>query len=64
MLSSEKLKVFLPLSNNTNPLNTAINLENCTIAEYRAQILTWLSPPKSRLWPQDIQDSQVQNASE
>ena len=64
MPSSEKLNIFLPPSNNINPLNTAINMQNHTIAEYRAQILTWLSPLESRLRHQGIQDSRAQNASE
>ena len=60
ILSNEKQKMSQDFSNNINSLNTALNLwSNCTIADDRSQILTWLSPLEPRLRHQDIRDSRV-----
>ena len=65
LLTSEKQKMTLPFSNNINSLNTAINVwSNCTIADDRSQILTWLSPLEPRLQHQDIQYRRVDNIGE
>ena len=55
----------LPFSNNINSLNTAVNVwSNCTIADDRSQILTWLSPLEPRLRHQDIRDRRVETVGE
>ncbi|PUU81119.1 hypothetical protein B9Z19DRAFT_1191389 [Tuber borchii] len=52
-------------SNNVNSFNTVCNLgNNCTIADDRSQILTWLSPLDPRLRHQDIQDRRGEGVGE
>ncbi|KAG0643749.1 hypothetical protein HOY80DRAFT_323375 [Tuber brumale] len=54
-----------PFSNNISSFNTAVNTwNNCTIADDRSQILTWLSPLHPRLRHQNIQDRRVENIGE
>ena len=46
-------------------MNTAVNVwSNCTIADDRSQILTWLSPLEPRLRHQDIRDRRVETVGE
>ena len=45
--------------NNTKSFNNVWN--NCTIADNRSQLLTWLSPLEPRLRHQDIQERRVEN---
>ena len=60
ILSNEKQKMSQHFSNNINSLNIALNVwSNCTIADDRSQILTWLSPLEPGLRHQDIRDSRV-----
>src|SRR5437588_10313733 len=47
---------------NINLFNSVWN--NCTIADDRSQILTWLSPLEPRLRHQDIQERRVENVGE
>ena len=47
--------------NNTNSLNTTVNI---TAADERADILSWLSPLEPRLRHKDIQDRRVENIGE
>lgn len=57
-----KAQISLLFNNNINLFSTASNVWNkYTIAKYQPQRLTQLSPPESRLWHQEIQDSRVQN---
>jgi len=52
-------------SNNVNSLNTVVNLgNNCTIADDRSQISTWLSPLDPRLRHQDIRDRRAKGVGE
>ena len=45
-------------SNNTNSLNTTVNI---TAADERSNILAWLSPLEPRLRHKDIQERRVEN---
>jgi len=64
ILSSKKPKMSQYFSNNTNSVNTAINVLNYTIADGLSHILTWLSPLDPRLRHQDIQGRRVGNVGE
>jgi len=44
---------------NTNSFNKVLN--NCTVADDRPQILTWLSPLEPRLQHKEIQERRVEN---
>ena len=48
--------------NNTNSFNSVWN--NCTVADDRSQLLTWLSPLEPRLRHRDIQERRVDNIGE
>ena len=48
--------------NNTNSFNNVWN--NCTVADERSQMLTWLSPLEPRLRHKDIQESRVKGVGE
>ena len=48
--------------NNTNSFNNVWN--NCTIADDRSQLLTWLSPLEPKLRHRDIQERRVGNVGE
>jgi len=48
--------------NNTNSFNHVWN--NCTVADDRSQLLTWLSPLEPRLRHRDIQERRVDNIGE
>ena len=48
-------------SNNTNSLNTTVNI---IAADERYNILSWLSPLEPRLRHKDIQDRRVENIGE
>jgi len=48
--------------NNTNSFNNVWN--NCTIADDRAPLLTWLSPLEPKLRHQDIRDRRADNVGE
>jgi len=48
--------------NNTNSFNNVWN--NCTVADDRSQLLTWLSPLEPRLRHQDIRERRVENVGE
>jgi len=47
--------------NNTNSYNVQ---NNCTIADDRAPLLTWLSPLEPRLRHRDIQERRIDNVGE
>ena len=49
-------------SNNINSWNTTVN--NFSVADDRASILSWLSPLEPRLRHQDIRDHRVENVGE
>ena len=48
--------------NTTNSNNNIWN--NCTIADERSKVLTWLSPLEPSLRHQDIRDRRVENVGE
>ena len=57
-----------PIHDNENCFNitnsTSNVWNNCTIADDRSQLLTWLSPLEPRLRHQDIQERRVENVGE
>ena len=60
-----KRKMSQYFSNNTNSVNTAINVSNnYTIADSRSQILTWLSLLDPKLRHQNVQQRRVGNVGE
>ena len=67
ILSCEKEKMSQSFSHNINSLNsyTAVNVwNNFPVAEYRSNILAWLSPLDAKSRHQDIQDRRVENIGE
>jgi len=54
----------MSFNNNTDSLNTINMWNNCTVADERSQILTWLSSLEPRVRHRDIQDRRVENIGE
>jgi len=70
ILNSENQKMSQSFSNNTNSLNTTVNLPNATItnnltlADDRYNLLCWSSPLDPKLKHHDIQARRVENVGE
>ena len=66
----QRQKMSQSFSNNTNSLNTTVNVSNTaitnilTLADDRRDLLCWLSPLDPKLRHQDIQAHRVENVGE
>ena len=68
--NSKKQRMSQSFSNNTNSLNTTVNISNTavtnilTLADDRRDLLCWLSPLDPKLRHQDIQARRVEDVGE